>query len=281
MKIQGKIVPLNLYILRNRELYNNVSSLLAYTSNHIEGNNLTLPQTQKIIRTSINDTLNNLIESGEIISYKDFYEAENHNKAFRYMLEQIDFVEGLTLEFVETLSMYINDRILYPEVLGFRKTDVVITNTDVQTAPPHLITKKLEDLFNKYNKEFEHEIDFVKLAQFHEEFEEIHPFLDGNGRTGRLLVNFYLIKNEYAPSYIQDIEKEEYYRCLSNKDYNSLAKMLEDNSNSINKTINQYLDKDNITNIELLQHYFQTPKGMYGSVAPLYEKRIKYLEKKN
>ena len=48
MKIQGKIVPLNLYILRNRELYNNVSSLLAYTSNHIEGNNLTLPQTQKI-----------------------------------------------------------------------------------------------------------------------------------------------------------------------------------------------------------------------------------------
>ena len=262
MKIQGKIVPLNLYILRNRELYNNVSSLLAYTSNHIEGNNLTLPQTQKIIRTSINDTLNNLIESGEIISYKDFYEAENHNKAFRYMLEQIDFVDGLTLEFVETLSMYINDRILYPEVLGFRKTNVVITNTNVQTAPPHLITKKLEDLFNKYNKEFEHEIDFVKLAQFHEEFEEIHPFLDGNGRTGRLLVNFYLIKNEYAPSYIQDIEKEEYYRCLSNKDYNYLAKMLEDNSNSIDKTINQYLDKDNITNIELLQHYLQTPKGM-------------------
>ncbi len=210
--IQGKSVPMNVYITKNRDLYNQISSVLAYTSNYIENNKLTFPQTKQIITTGPSTQLNG-------VELKDVYEADNHNEAFAFMLNEINYQDDLTIDLIIDINRLINSRIINPAQLGLRTIPVEIRNTDVVTTEPHLIKEQLQSLLEKYNLLFKESVDFKDLAQFHEEFETIHPFIDGNGRTGRLLINFYLIKNQLAPTYINDSQKEQYYDCLSKKDY--------------------------------------------------------------
>lgn len=219
INIQGKNIPMNIYLTRNSDLYNQVSSVLAYTSNYIENNQLSFVQTKNLIVNGHKVKLDN-------VKLQDVYEAINHNEAFSFMLNEINYQDDLTIDLIIDINRLINNRIINPAQLGLRTIPVEIRNTDVVTTEPHLIKEQLQCLFDKYNLLFKESVDFKDLAQFHEEFETIHPFIDGNGRTGRLLINFYLIKNQLAPTYINDTQKEQYYDCLSKKDYQQLASFL-------------------------------------------------------
>jgi hypothetical protein len=88
-----------------------------------------------------------------------------------------------------------------------------------QTAQPYQIQEKLSKLIDKFNKDKETNI-ITKLALFHIEFEACHPFIDGNGRTGRLLVNFELMKAGYPPIDIKYADRKAYYEeCLCYTQY--------------------------------------------------------------
>lgn len=263
--IQGKSVPMNVYITRNRDLYNQISSVLAYTSNYIENNKLTFPQTKQIITTGPSTQLNG-------VELKDVYEADNHNEAFAFMLNEINYQDDLTIDLIIDINRLINSRIINPAQLGLRTIPVEIRNTDVVTTEPHLIKEQLQSLLDKYNLLFKESVDFKDLAQFHEEFETIHPFIDGNGRTGRLLINFYLIKNQLAPTYINDSQKEQYYDCLSKKDYQQLASILEANCFDNQNLIKQYIIRDEACMSEIVEHYWQPIVDSFGNIAPNYEK---------
>lgn len=262
--IQGKSVPMNVYITRNRDLYNQISSVLAYTSNYIENNKLTFPQTKQIITTGPSTQLNG-------VELKDVYEADNHNEAFAFMLNEINYQDDLTIDLIIDINRLINSRIINPAQLGLRTIPVEIRNTDVVTTEPHLIKEQLQSLLEKYNLLFKESVDFTDLAQFHEEFETIHPFIDGNGRTGRLLINFYLIKNQLAPTYINDTQKEQYYDCLSKKDYQQLASILEANCFDNQNLIKQYIIRDEACVPEIIEHYWQPIVDSFGNIAPNYE----------
>lgn len=262
--IQGKSVPMNVYITRNRDLYNQISSVLAYTSNYIENNKLTFPQTKQIITTGPSTQL-----SG--VELKDVYEADNHNEAFAFMLNEINYQDDLTIDLIIDINRLINNRIINPAQLGLRTIPVEIRNTDVVTTEPHLIKEQLQSLLDKCNLLFKESVDFKDLAQFHEEFETIHPFIDGNGRTGRLLINFYLIKNQLAPTYINDSQKEQYYDCLSKKDYQQLASILEANCFDNQNLIKQYIIRDEACMPEIVEHYWQPIIDSFGNIAPNYE----------
>lgn len=262
--IQGKSLPMNVYITRNRDLYNQISSVLAYTSNYIENNKLTFPQTKQIITTGPSTQLNG-------VELKDVYEADNHNEAFAFMLNEINYQDDLTIDLIIDINRLINNRIINPAQLGLRTIPVEIRNTDVVTTEPHLIKEQLQSLLEKYNLLFKESVDFKDLAQFHEEFETIHPFIDGNGRTGRLLINFYLIKNQLAPTYINDTQKEQYYDCLSKKDYQQLASILEANCFDNQNLIKQYIIRDEACMPEIIKHYWQPIVDSFGNIAPNYE----------
>lgn len=264
INIQGKNIPMNIYLTRNSDLYNQVSSVLAYTSNYIENNQLSFVQTKNLIVNGTKVKLDN-------VRLQDVYEAINHNDAFAFMLNENNYQDDLTIDLIIDINRLINSRIINPAQLGLRTIPVEIRNTDVVTTEPHLIKEQLQSLLDKYNLLFKDSIDFKDLAQFHEEFETIHPFIDGNGRTGRLLINFYLIKNQLAPTYINDTQKEQYYDCLSKKDYQQLASILEANCFDNQNLIKQYIIRDEACVPEIIEHYWQPIVDSFGNIAPNYE----------
>lgn len=173
-----------------------------YNSNAIEGNTLTLRETDLVLRGLTIDKK----------PLKDHMEAVGHKEAF-------DFVSELVKEKCE-----INERVIkqiHYLVLANKKDDrgvyrrvpVRIMGASHEPVQPYLIVPKMEELLSNYLASEEHIV--TKLARFHIEFEGIHPFIDGNGRTGRLLVNLELMKAGYPPINIKFIDRIAYYNAFN------------------------------------------------------------------
>lgn len=172
-----------------------------YNSNAIEGNTLTLKETDLVLRGLTVDQK----------PLKDHMEAVGHKEAF-------DFVSELVKE-----NGKINERVIkqiHYLVLADKKDDrgvyrripVRIMGAAHEPVQPYLIEPKMEELLRNYLSSEEHIV--TKLARFHIEFEGIHPFIDGNGRTGRLIVNLELMKAGYPPIDIKFTDRIAYYNAF-------------------------------------------------------------------
>ncbi len=172
-----------------------------YNSNAIEGNTLTLRETDLVLQGITIDRK----------PLKDHMEAVGHKEAF-------DFVSELVKENVPISESII--RQIHYFVLADRKEDrgvyrqipVRIMGAHHEPVQPYLIQPKMEQLLLGYAESKEHII--TKLVRFHIEFESIHPFIDGNGRTGRLLVNLELMKAGYPPIDIKFTDRMAYYNAF-------------------------------------------------------------------
>ena len=172
-----------------------------YNSNAIEGNTLTLRETDMVLRGLTIDK-KSLKEHLEVIGHK----------------EASDYVKQLVSENAEISENLIKD--IHYLVLADKKDDrgvyrripVRIMGAAHEPVQPYLIIPKMEELLEQYKNSKE---DIVtKLARFHIEFEDIHPFIDGNGRTGRLLINLELMKAGYPPIDIKFSDRLKYYEAF-------------------------------------------------------------------
>lgn len=197
-----------------------------YNSNAIEGNTLTLRETDMVLRGLTIDQK----------SLKEHLEVIGHKEAF-------DFVTEIVKEKCE-----INERVIkqiHYLVLADKKDDrgvyrrvpVSIMGAAHETAQPYLIVTKMEELLRNYLASEEHIV--TKLARFHIEFEGIHPFIDGNGRTGRLLVNLELMKAGYPPIDIKFTDRIAYYNAFDEYHVKHNSKAME---SLFAKYINERLD---------------------------------------
>lgn len=171
-----------------------------YNSNAIEGNTLTLKETAMVLE-------------GIIINAKplrDHLEAVGHRDAFLYIEEAIKEGQLFSVLLVRNIhSLVLIDR---PEDKGiFRRIPVKISGAFTEPVQPYLIEQKFIELLaeNEKRKKKMHTIE--RIAKFHLEFEGIHPFIDGNGRTGRLLMNMDLIQTGYTPIDIKFSDRKKYY----------------------------------------------------------------------
>ena len=172
-----------------------------YNSNAIEGNTLTLRETDLVLRGLTIDKK----------PLKDHMEAVGHKEAFEYVSE----LDKNKVPISETIIKQIHFLVLADKKDDrgvYRKVPVRIMGAYHQPVQPYNIETETEKLLQNYLESKEHIV--TKLARFHIEFEGIHPFIDGNGRTGRLLVNLELMKAGYPPIDIKFTDRITYYNAF-------------------------------------------------------------------
>ena len=172
-----------------------------YNTNAIEGNTLTLRETDLVLKGLTIDKK----------PLKDHMEAVGHKEAFDYVRELVKDNIPLSENIIKQIHFLVladkkDDRGVY------RRIPVRIMGAAHEPVQPYLIQPKMEQLLIDFKNSNEHIV--TKLARFHIEFEAIHPFIDGNGRTGRLLVNLELMKAGYPPIDIKYIDRFAYYNAF-------------------------------------------------------------------
>ncbi len=171
-----------------------------YNSNAIEGNTLTLKETALALEGMTIDQK----------PLKDHLEAVGHRDAFLYVQD----IAQNNVPISESVIKNIHALVLMnrPDDKGvYRRIPVRIMGAYTEPVQPYMIAPKMEELIAK-NEGREHSMHIIeRIARFHLEFEGIHPFIDGNGRTGRLIMNLDLIRNGFPPINVKFADRKRYY----------------------------------------------------------------------
>lgn len=183
----------------------------SYNSNKIEGSRLTSDQTEAIF-----DTSSFIPKSDDLIKLDDLTESKNHFKLFDYILDNVD--NNLSKEMIIEMNKILKRNTSDEEnprynVGGFKIVPNMIGLVNViNTTPPEDVEKEIENLLNEYNSKYD--ITLEDIIDFHYKFEKIHPFGDGNGRVGRIIMFKECLKNNIMPFIVLDDDKPYYMRGL-------------------------------------------------------------------
>lgn len=189
-------------------IYHKIQIDLTYNSNHIEGSQLTHDQTRYIFET-------NTIGVSESVKVDDIVETANHFKCIDMIIDSASY--ALSESFIKQLHLVLksgttDSRLDWFAVGDYKKIPNEVGGKD--TVAPENVAKEMKKLIAEYNKTKEKSFD--NLLDFHYRFESIHPFQDGNGRVGRLILFKECLRNGIVPFIITDDLKMFYYRGLKN-----------------------------------------------------------------
>lgn len=194
---------------------------MSYHSSGIEGNTITLPETVSII-------LENALPTGRK-SVREFYEIENHKGAFSYLLDLLADKSPLSIDVVLGIHERLTDRLQHDRG-QFKTQQSAIIGAEFQTASPSEVYPLMLQWCDNTNWRLEQaQTDQERLevlADSHIQFERIHPFSDGNGRIGRLLVLYLAMLWLDTPVIVSKDRRADYMENLANQDVTALADML-------------------------------------------------------
>lgn len=217
--------------LTKMEIFKNFIVEFAFNTTSIEGNTINLKEAKNLLIegfTPKNKTL------------REIYDLQNTEKTFFSILNSKENINHeLIIKTHRSLMENIDPRI------GYRTTDVRVIKSNFEATPAPYVKTDME-LLLKWCEEQKDLHPLVLAAIFHHKFEKIHPFMDGNGRTGRMLLNFILMKNNYPPLIIHKKSRINYLNALNKAD----------NSNLKEKNINDYFDLIQFISNEMIDGYW-------------------------
>ena len=205
------------FILNNKDYLEDLITRSTYHSNAIEGSTLTYAETYAIL---YNDN-SFKIEGKEP---REIYEAINHKSALELIFKNLQNEDSFDERFVKRLNETINRNIKESE--GYRSVQVFIQGSEHIPPEPEKVPNLM--MYYIYNYIHDEQDVFSKIARYHIEFEKIHPFEDGKGRTGRLLINYELLKNNLPPVVIAKDNRVKYFEFLRNNDNTGFAEWLKE-----------------------------------------------------
>lgn len=225
-------------------LYHKTQIDFAYNTNHMEGSTITPDET-----ASIYDTGTILTSSDKVIVLKDATETKNHFTLFKYMLDTIE--EKLSEDMIKKFHFILKDGTLtdseneWFNVGDYKKRKNFVGN--ITTTLPKDVEKDMKDLLNWYDSLTEKKIE--DIIEFHVRFEQIHPFQDGNGRVGRMIMFRECLYNDIMPFFIEERNKDFYLRGIKEYQTNNEKGYLIDtclnSQDNYEKLVNYFLEEDN------------------------------------
>ena len=203
-----------------------------YNSNAIEGNTLTLVETKVV--------LEGITIGGKTL--REHLEVVNHKEAILYIEDIVGENEEFTEWQIKNIHRLVLKGINDKYAGNYRDQQVMIAGAEHIPPEPFLINEQMENFIHWYNTEAQNLHPIERAAMVHVIFVGIHPFIDGNGRTSRLLLNLELMKNGYPPVVIRTENRFKYYSALDkvhttgdNKDFIEIVK------EEVNRTLDLYL----------------------------------------
>lgn len=189
-------------------IYHKLQIEFTYHSNRIEGNKLTFEQTRYIFET-------NTLGIDEVVSLDDVIETANHFRCVDYVIDHA--MDDLNQDFIKTLHKLLKAGTSQADEDWFAVGDYKRLPNEVggrKTTAPEDVEKEMQKLLEAYASKSKK--TFEDLVDFHYNFESIHPFQDGNGRVGRLILLKEALKHNIVPFIIDEDLKYFYYRGLAN-----------------------------------------------------------------
>lgn len=216
---ERQVIYLNIvdFIKSNNDYFQDVITRLTYHSNSIEGNTLSYAETYAILWND--NTFQVKAEP------REFYEAVNHKYALSFILDSVANGEDLSEKLIKKVGIMINKNI--KEIDGYRKVPVYIKGAEHIPPAPAMLNQTMMYFVYNYNHT-EYNSLFEKAAVNHIAFERTHPFEDGNGRTGRLLINFEMLKNNLPPIVIPKEKRSAYFEMLAAEDSLALSEFFKE-----------------------------------------------------
>lgn len=220
-------------------VYSYTQKAMAYNSNKLEGSTFTSEQT-----ASLFDTGTVVAEDGFVLRAKDVEEMNGHFKLFNEIVKSLG--APLSPELIKRFHYQLKAGVFQDYANGYpvgeyknRANQV----SDIVTELPENIPARIESLVSRYNSGNK---DLAAIAEFHAEYEKIHPFQDGNGRTGRAIIVKQCLDSSLIPAIVYDDDKELYYHTLHKAQVDNecagLVKLLEKGQNRYYEAVRRFVD---------------------------------------
>lgn len=221
----------------SKEYLDDLMVRFAYHSSALEGNTITLSQTVSII---LNDTIPGSVNK------REFYEVENHKQAFEYIQHNLLNDEKLSLGIIKEIHNLLLDHLDHNRG-NFKNSSNAIVGAEFDTASP----EQTPSLMYQWMKNYEYQIENANTEEEkikiilakHIEFERIHPFNDGNGRTGRMIILYSFLENNLPPVVISNDLKPKYIQALAEQNtdllYNLVKPLIEHEKDRMQKFQNK------------------------------------------
>ncbi|MFH1053813.1 MAG: Fic family protein [Candidatus Woesearchaeota archaeon] len=183
-----------------------------FESNALEGNSLTLKNFSEIIFES------RITDSADL---REVYDAQNSYKVFSSLF-------NMKKKITEKLIINIHKRIMknIDKRVGYKKIPNVLLGVNIKLTEPENVHDEMEKLIKWYNDNKDNVYPLELAFVFHHRFEKIHAFSDGNGRVGRMLLNYILIKKGYFPIIIRKSNRNTYLKALNSADHNQTIPLM-------------------------------------------------------
>jgi Fic family protein len=196
--------------LTKQEILKNFLIEFAFNTTSIEGNTINLAEAKNLLQDGLTPKDKTL---------REIYDLQNTEKAF---FEIINLKEKLNHQFIIKIHDNLMENI--DPRKGYRTVDIRVIKSNFEATPSHYVRTDM-DLLLKWYYENESKLHPLVLATiFHHKFEKIHPFMDGNGRTGRMLLNYILMTKNYPPLIIHKTARKEYLEAMRRADDSGLNK---------------------------------------------------------
>lgn len=235
-------------------VYGYTQRTMAYNSNRIEGSTLTEKQTASIFETG---TLYKDNETDYFIT-KDIEEMTGHFKMFNYIMKNM--ANPLSIEIIKGMHKNLKEGVFEDIANGYAIGDWkkrANRVSDIQVTQPNMVNKEMNTLMDNFSNR---KLSIKDIAQFHAQFENIHPFQEGNGRVGRMIILKQCLDNDLTPIIIRNENRLIYMKHLNDAQHNNnfeplINFFMDEQKNYLHHTLDLLIDYDILEKIPNIDQY--------------------------